>query len=86
MDIRFTEKALSEFLSMNKSIQLLFKKGIEKIIEHPLRRHLKYGIPYHVVNITKQSRLIYSIKNDTIYIHHCFTQHKDYENWYNSYK
>jgi hypothetical protein len=47
---------------------------------------MKYGIPYHVEKVTKQARIIYDIREDMIYIIHCFGNHKEYERWYKSYK
>lgn len=54
--------------------------------ENPLRRHMKYGIPYHVINVTKQARIVFEIENEDAIILHCFSNRKDYESWYKSYK
>jgi len=67
-------------------MRIFFKLHIEKLAQMPPRRHLKFGIPYHVEDVTKQARLIYEIEGSTIYVVRCFTKHKDYEKWYNSYK
>jgi len=50
------------------------------------RKRLKHGIPCHVEKVTKQARIFYDIREDRIYILHCFDTHKEYEQWYNSYK
>lgn len=86
MKIEFTEIATKEFLDLDKSIQIIFKKAIEKILENPFRRYLKYGIPSHVINVTKQARIVYDLEDDLILILHCFSNHCDYEKWYKSYK
>jgi len=52
----------------------------------PPRRHLRFGIPYHVEDVTKQARLVYDIRKDTLYVVHCFATHKEYEKWYKSFK
>ena len=86
MKIEFSEIAKKEFLNIDKSLQIKFKNAILKISENPIQRHLKYGIPSHVINIGKQSRLIYNIIDDRIIILHCFSNHSDYEKWYKSYR
>jgi len=85
MNIFFSEKAKKDFEDMPSEIRIIFTKHIEKIACIPPRRHLKYGIPYHVEEVTKQSRLIYEIRNDNLYIIRCFKEHKEYERWYKSY-
>ncbi|MCX6153076.1 MAG: hypothetical protein NT007_02825 [Candidatus Kapabacteria bacterium] len=86
MEIVFSLRAKEEFLKFDNSMKLLFRKSFNKMLENPVRRHLKYGIPYHVENVTKQARIIYELKEDKIIILHCFSEHKEYEKWYNSYK
>lgn len=85
MNILFTEESRKEFFKLDNSLQILFKKAINKIIEEPERKHLKYGIPAHVIKVNKQARIVYYIDTDKIIILHCFSNHKEYENWYNSY-
>ena len=86
INIFFSDILKKEFLKLDNSLQIQFKKAILKLKENPLRKHLKYGIPNHVINVSKQSRIIYEIESDDIIILHCFSNHKDYENWYKSYK
>jgi|GEM_PF-269635 len=86
-NIQFTETAKKDFLKLDNSLQRQFKKAILKLRGNPFRKHLKYGIPFHVINVTKQSRIIYDVESDeNIIILHCFGSHKDYEIWYKSYK
>ena len=86
MKIDFSEIAKKEFLDLDKPLQIKFKSAIEKIIDNPIKRHLKYGIPSHVINVGKQSRLIYNMVDDRIIILHCFAVHSDYEKWFKSYR
>ena len=82
MKVLFTEKARKEFLGMERTMQERFKSAILKIKEYPHRKHLKYGLPYYVIKVTKQARIIYEIEEEVIYILHCFKTHKSYEKWY----
>ena len=86
MEVEFSEVALNEFLDLDKPLQIKFKNAIEKIIQNPIQRHLKYGIPSHVIKIGRQSRLVYNIVADKIIILHCFAIHTDYEKWFKSYR
>lgn len=47
---------------------------------------MKFGVPYHVEDVTRQARLIYEFYGDTLYVIRCFGNHKDYEKWYMSFK
>ncbi len=86
MEIVFAASAVKEFERLPRDLQILFLSHFEKIQSLPPRRHLKYGIPYHVENVTRQARIIYEIREKILYILHCFEDHKDYEQWYNSYR
>lgn len=86
MNVYFSEKANEDFEAINQDLRTIFIKHIEKIANLPPRRHMKHGIPYHVEEVTKQSRLIYQIKNNNLYIIRCFKEHKEYERWYKSYR
>ncbi len=86
MEIIFAASAVKEFERLPRDLQILFLSHFEKIQSLPPRRHLKYGIPYHVENVTRQARIIYEIREKILYILHCFEDHKDYEQWYNSYR
>ena len=70
---------------MDNAIYDLFNKHIDKIAQLPLRRHLKFGLPFNVEELG-QGRIIYQVNNETLYIIRCFTSHKDYEKWYKSFK
>ncbi|MEA3255542.1 MAG: hypothetical protein U9Q22_06875, partial [Candidatus Altiarchaeota archaeon] len=61
-------------------------KHLRKIQSMPPRRHMKYGIPHHIEEVTKQARVVYRTQSQDIYIIRCFKNHKEYERWYKSYK
>jgi mRNA-degrading endonuclease RelE of RelBE toxin-antitoxin system len=82
MNVKFTEHARKEFLKLDKQMQIRFKEAIIKITEFPDRKHLIFGLPYYVINVTKQARLIYEVQENTLFILHCFSTHKNYEKWY----
>ena len=86
MKIIFFESAEKELEKLDKPTNLLFGKHIEKIAFMPLRRHLKFGLPFNVEEVTKQARIAYKIEDETIYIIHCFGTHKEYEKWYKSFR
>ena len=46
----------------------------------PPGRHLKFGLAYNIEDVG-QGRIVYQVKNDTIYIIRCFSTHKEYEKW-----
>lgn len=86
MNIAFSEKAEKELGTMDKSLKKLFVKHAEKISLMPPKRHMKFGLPFNVEEVTRQSRMIYKIKEKSCYILHCFKTHKEYERWYKSFK
>lgn len=85
MDVELLEQAKNDLQAMDSSLYKNFSKHLRKIAETPFQRHLKHGIPFYVEEVG-QGRITYSISDDTIFIERCFTKHKDYENWYRSYK
>jgi len=86
MKILITENAEKEYNTADKTLKKLFKKHIKKMTTIPPRKHLKFGLPFNVEQVTKQARIIYKIENNTLYILHLFTTHKEYEKWYKSFK
>ena len=73
-------------MDLEQELKSLFIKHLEKMQNASPRKHMKYGIPSHVEKVTKQARMIYNIKRKQIYILHLFSNHKEYERWYKSYK
>lgn len=86
MNVVFSEKAKKELDDIDQSLRKLFIKHTEKIITMPLKRHMRFGLPYNVEEVTKQARIIYNFEGDTCYILRCFKTHKEYERWYKSFK
>jgi mRNA-degrading endonuclease RelE of RelBE toxin-antitoxin system len=81
MEINLSEQAVDDLDRMDNTSYQFFIKHLDKIAQMPPRRHLKYGIPFHVDEVG-QGRIIYQITEDTLFIIRCFTDHKDYEKWY----
>ena len=86
MEINFTEEAQTDFLSLDKQLQLFFKNHIDKLQKMPPRRHLQKGIPYFMEDITKQARLVYTVDENAFFVFRCFATQKEYEKWYKSYR
>lgn len=82
----FSEKAQADLDRLDLNLQSIFIKHAEKLENMPPRRHMKHGLPYYVEEVTKQARMIFKTKDDVINILHCFSDHKEYERWYKSYK
>lgn len=85
MEVLFSEAAEKELDDMDQQLREFFLKHAEKIKAMPPRRHMKFGLPYHVEDVTKQARMVYHIEEKNIYILHCFKNHKEYERWYKSF-
>ena len=86
MKLEFSEKAEEELDAMDQDLRKLFIKHAEKIAAMPPRRHMRFGLPFTVEEVTRQARMVYQIKENTGYILHCFKNHKEYERWYKSFK
>jgi len=86
MQVEFKPAAKKEFLALERQLQLFFKAHLEKLSQMPPRRHLAFGVPHHVENVTRQARLVFNIEGETLFVIHCFATHKEYEKWYNSFK
>ena len=86
MKLEFSEKAEEELDAIDKSLRKLFIKHAEKIAAMPPRRHMRFGLPFNVEEVTRQARIAYNIEKETCYILHCFKNHKEYERWYKSFK
>ena len=82
MRVLFSENAEKGLDGMDRELRKLFLKHVEKIQTMPLRRHLRFGMPFNVENVTKQARMVYQIEKDILYILWCFKTHKEYERWY----
>ncbi len=83
--ITFSELALTDLEGMDGAIIDRFYKYFDKIRENPQRRHLKHGIPIFVEDIG-QGRIAYKIEEGVVYIVRCFSDHKEYEKWFKTFK
>ena len=86
MELVFSASAKKELANLPQEMKAVFLVHLEKLYSRPPRKHMKHGIPCHIEKVTLQARKIYDTSEDRIFKLHCFTSHKEYENWYNSYK
>lgn len=86
MKVKFSKKTEAKLDKMDKSLQKLFVKHAEKIAENPSKKHMRFSIPFNVEDVTKQARMAFQMEKETLYIIHCFKNHKEYERWYKSFK
>jgi mRNA-degrading endonuclease RelE of RelBE toxin-antitoxin system len=85
MRIEISEKAVKDLDDMDKATYLNFRKHLAKISKMPPRRHMRHGVPVNVGEVG-QCRIAYRVdaENEVMYIIRCFSDHKEYEKWYNS--
>jgi mRNA-degrading endonuclease RelE of RelBE toxin-antitoxin system len=83
MEIEYSEHAANALVKMDSATQVEFFRHIEKMLDMPPRKHLRFGQPYNVEKVG-QGRIVYQIEDDTLFITRCFTTHKEYEKWYKS--
>ncbi|MFH0954913.1 MAG: hypothetical protein V1777_02325 [Candidatus Micrarchaeota archaeon] len=87
MKIVYRPEAEEQLDKMDAGLRRLFFKHAEKVSQMPPKRHLRFGIPLHCEEVTRQARLVYRFEDEnTCQIFRCFTTHKEYERWYKSYK
>jgi len=86
MQVIVSEDAEKELDDMDTTLRKYFVKHIEKVSSMPPRRHLRFGLPFNVEDVTRQARLIYQVKDGVLCILRCFATHKEYERWYLSFK
>ncbi|MBU2100549.1 hypothetical protein KKG83_07895 [Candidatus Micrarchaeota archaeon] len=86
MKLEFSEKAEKELDAMDKTLRRLFVKHAEKVSNMPPGRHLRFGLPFNVEEVTRQNRMVYHIEKEICSILHCFKNHKEYERWFKSFK
>lgn len=86
MEVRILETAEKELEKIDNPLNKQFGNHLKKNASKETSRHLKSGLPYFTENVTKQARIVYYIEEETIYVMHCFKNHKEYERWYRSFK
>lgn len=86
MKIEFSDSGREDFLRLEKQLQIFFKNHLRKLLQMPPRRHLKFGLPHHVEDATRQARFTHEIRGENLYVIRCFATHREYEKWYKSFK
>ena len=88
MQVIFDEDARRDLKKMDQSERVLFHKHVKKLIEIGPRRHFGYGIDAYKENVGADGRMPFTWDDaeETLRILRCFTDHKEYEKWYKSYK
>lgn len=86
MELSLSPKADGDLEKMDSKLRSFFIKHFEKLETMPPRRHLRFGLPYNVENVTEQARFVYETEGETATVLRCFTTHKEYEKWYKSFK
>ena len=73
------------FENLPENVKIRAIKRINFILENPTRqRHLKYGLPYFVVEFG-QYRITYKVlESEQKIIFYFVGNHKEYEKWYSS--
>ncbi len=86
---KFDDKFFKSLEKLPLELRKRFYKKIDYIkflSEESSRKHLEYDLPYFSEKVSKSARLVYNIKDNTIYFFRCFKTHKEYERWYKSIK
>ena len=86
MELIFSDSARKEIENLELELISIFIKHLEKMQSSPPRKHLKHGIPCHVEKATRQARIVFDIREERIYILHCFASRKEQERWHKSFK
>jgi hypothetical protein len=86
MELIFSDSAKKEIENLEQELKSIFIEHLERMQRSPPRRHLKHGIPCHVEKVTRQARIVFDIREERIYILHCFASHKEHQCWYKSFK
>jgi len=86
MKVDWSDEAKKDMKTFERKLQGYFLSHVDKLRQMPPRRHMKFGLPWHVENVTKQARLVYEENEDLLYVARCFATHKEYEKWYNSFR
>lgn len=85
MEVVYSEHATKALFKMSRVQQIEFLGHVEKMMEMPPRKHLRFGQPYNVEKVG-QGRIVYQIEDEVMFITRCFATHKEYEKWYKSLK
>lgn len=86
MDVIFSPKAQKEIDGFENSLRKMFFGHAEKITANPEQRHMRFGLPYYVEEVTRQARIVYNFDSGKLFVVRCFATHKEYEKWYKGFK
>ncbi|MBI5553725.1 MAG: hypothetical protein HY917_03205 [Candidatus Diapherotrites archaeon] len=86
MQVIFSPRAQKELNEFDADLRKLFFRHVDKVALAPDQRHMRFGLPFYVEEVTRQARLIYNFEGGNLFILRCFGTHKEYERWYKSYK
>ena len=86
MEFRIKEKAADDLSKVDHGLAELFYRHFEKTCAMPPRRHLRFGLPFNVEEVTKQARFVYQTEGGLLIVLRCFATHKEYERWFKSFK
>jgi hypothetical protein len=86
MELIFSDSARKGIENLEQELKSIFIKHLEWMQRSPPHKHLKHGISCHVEKVTRQARIAFDIREERIYILHCFASHKEHERWYKSFK
>ncbi len=86
--ILFDEDARNDLKRMDRNEQAAFVKQADKLALIGPRRHLRHGADAYADRVDKDGRMPYLWDEDgqTLRILRCFTDHKEYEKWYRSFR
>lgn len=85
MEFKVTDDAKADLASMDKTLQKFFASHFRKLLAMPPRRHMRFGLPFFVEDVTTKARFAYDFEGETMVILRCFATHKEYERWYKSF-
>lgn len=80
------EEAKKDLKKMDENQKKNFLLHFRKLVNFTPGKHLKHGLPFFVEKVTKQNRFAFDVNENIIQIVRCFKTHKEYEDWYKSYK
>ena len=85
MEIIIADNADEDLGDMDSSTRARFDKHILKIAT---KRPTRFFKNHNIEQVGDQGRIIFHVdlRDDVLYILRCFTTHKDYEKWCNSFR
>ena len=84
INIILADEAIKDIRKMDKILKQRFRSHFEKLARMPPRRHLRFGLPFNVEEVSGAARCVYDIQEEELTVARCFSTHKEYERWYKS--